>query len=56
LQKCADRKVSDKSLYPTFARTLPASPKVSKSVIALLKYFEWKKVRFDSKLLSKAQN
>ncbi|XP_024085457.1 guanylate cyclase 32E isoform X1 [Cimex lectularius] len=39
--RCADRLVSDKRVYHTFARTLPPSTKVSKSVVALLKAFDW---------------
>jgi len=35
--------VSDKRVYYTFARTLPPSSKVSKSVVALLLYFKWTK-------------
>ncbi|KDR24308.1 Guanylate cyclase 32E [Zootermopsis nevadensis] len=41
--KCADIHVSDKRVYYTFARTLPPSSKVSKSVVALLLYFKWTK-------------
>ena len=40
-QKCADTKVSDKRIFSTFARTLPPSSKVSKSVVSLLKAFNW---------------
>lgn len=36
--------MSNKSIYPTFVRTLPPSSKISKSLIALLKHFEWNKV------------
>ncbi|XP_063230387.1 guanylate cyclase 32E [Bacillus rossius redtenbacheri] len=39
--KCADTRVSDKEVYFTFARTLPPSSKVSKSVVALLRAFSW---------------
>ncbi|XP_022249346.1 guanylate cyclase 32E-like [Limulus polyphemus] len=42
--KCSDRKVSNKNIYTTFARTLPPSSKVSKYVISLLKHFKWNKV------------
>ncbi|XP_054159620.1 guanylate cyclase 32E-like [Oppia nitens] len=42
--KCTDHKVSNKSIYPTFARTLPPSSKISKSVISLLKHFSWNKI------------
>ena len=37
-------KVSNKAIYPTFARTLPPSSKVSKSLITTLLHFNWKKV------------
>ncbi|GFQ98178.1 guanylate cyclase 32E [Trichonephila clavata] len=39
--KCSDSKVSEKMIFPTFARTLPPSSKVSKSLISLLKHFTW---------------
>ncbi|KAI5716079.1 hypothetical protein M8J76_000649 [Diaphorina citri] len=42
-QKCADKRVSNKKVFYTFARTLPPSTKVSKSVVALLKEFKWYK-------------
>ncbi|KAJ9578502.1 hypothetical protein L9F63_005231, partial [Diploptera punctata] len=42
--KCADIHVSDKRVYYTFARTLPPSSKVSKSVVALLLHFKWTKL------------
>lgn len=40
-QKCSDTRVSDKRVFNTFARTLPPSSKVSKSVVALLRAFRW---------------
>lgn len=43
LQKCADTAVSNKTIYEMFARTLAPASKVSKSVIALLKAFNWNK-------------
>ncbi|KAJ8923190.1 hypothetical protein NQ315_001744 [Exocentrus adspersus] len=39
--RCSDTRVSDKRIFFTFARTLPPSSKVSKSVVALLIAFEW---------------
>jgi guanylate cyclase, other len=43
-QSCADTKVTNKTLFPTFARTSLGPPeKISKSVIALLKAYQWKK-------------
>ncbi|XP_074039726.1 guanylyl cyclase at 32E [Leptinotarsa decemlineata] len=41
--KCSDTRVSDKRVFFTFARTLPPSSKVSKSVVALLRAFNWHK-------------
>jgi len=43
LQKCADHRVSDKTLYPTFARTLPPATQVTKSIVALLMHFGWRR-------------
>ncbi|XP_054712047.1 guanylate cyclase 32E-like isoform X2 [Uloborus diversus] len=42
--KCSDSKVSNKTIFTTFARTLPPSSKVSKSLISLLKYFKWNRL------------
>ncbi|XP_035208343.1 guanylate cyclase 32E-like, partial [Stegodyphus dumicola] len=42
--KCSDSKVSNKDIFTTFARTLPPSSKVSKSLISLLKHFDWTKL------------
>ncbi|KAK9736393.1 Protein tyrosine and serine/threonine kinase [Popillia japonica] len=41
VKRCSDKRVSDKNVFYTFARTLPSSRKVSKSVVALLKAFRW---------------
>uniref|UniRef100_A0A915CXI3 Receptor ligand binding region domain-containing protein n=1 Tax=Ditylenchus dipsaci TaxID=166011 RepID=A0A915CXI3_9BILA len=41
--KCKDQTVSDKKRYPTFARTVPAETKITKSLMALLKHFAWRK-------------
>ncbi|XP_064634710.1 guanylate cyclase 32E-like isoform X2 [Lineus longissimus] len=41
--KCSDHSLSDKTLFPTFARTLVPTSKVWKSIIATIKYFKWKK-------------
>lgn len=44
LKSCADTKVGNKTLFPTFARTSLGPPeKISKSVIALLKAYQWRK-------------
>ncbi|XP_041363434.1 receptor-type guanylate cyclase Gyc76C-like [Gigantopelta aegis] len=40
--KCADHAVSDKTLYPTFARTYPPAKQVTKSIISLLLHFNWR--------------
>lgn len=43
-QSCADIKLTNKTLFPTFARTSLGPPeKISKSVISLLKAYHWKK-------------
>ncbi|XP_048508953.1 guanylate cyclase 32E isoform X2 [Athalia rosae] len=42
--KCEDSEVSDSRVYYTFARTLPPTSKISKSVVALLRAFSWTKV------------
>ncbi|XP_048763359.2 receptor-type guanylate cyclase Gyc76C-like [Ostrea edulis] len=41
--KCADDDVSIKSKYPTFARTYPPVTQVTKSLVALLLHFNWRK-------------
>ena len=41
MQKCRDTVVSDKEKYPTFARTIPSTAKVSTSVISLMQHFAW---------------
>ena len=42
-QNCLDHKVSDKSLYPTFARTSPPGTQITKSIISLLQHYHWSK-------------
>ncbi|XP_046734564.1 guanylate cyclase 32E-like [Diprion similis] len=42
--KCEDPEVSDSRVYYTFARTLPPTSKISKSVVALLRAFSWTKI------------
>ncbi|XP_053691756.1 guanylate cyclase 32E [Sabethes cyaneus] len=39
--KCADAAVTDKTVYSSFARTLPPATKVSKSVVSLLLANNW---------------
>ncbi|VDM94971.1 unnamed protein product [Thelazia callipaeda] len=41
--KCKDETMSDKSKYPTFARTVPAGTEITAALIALLKHFKWYK-------------
>lgn len=41
--KCADLDVSDKTKYPTFARTFPPTSQVTSSIISLLLHFNWKR-------------
>ncbi|KPM02166.1 Guanylate cyclase-like protein 2 [Sarcoptes scabiei] len=41
--KCASSIVSNKDLYPTFARTHPPDVIVVRSVLALLQYYQWEK-------------
>ncbi|XP_071106522.1 speract receptor-like [Haliotis cracherodii] len=43
---CAQTEVSNKQLYPTFARTKPTDFQISKSLVSILKLFNWKKVTF----------
>lgn len=45
-QFCGHREVSDKNLFPTFARTRPSSAQISRSVTSLLLTFEWTQVSF----------
>ncbi|XP_064635782.1 guanylate cyclase 32E-like [Lineus longissimus] len=40
--KCADEEVSDKELYPTFARTFPPITQVTKSIVSLLLHYNWR--------------
>lgn len=44
LQYCMDSDTSDKTLFPTFARTRPPDTQISKSVAAVLKAFNWTQV------------
>ncbi|VDM21098.1 unnamed protein product [Wuchereria bancrofti] len=41
--KCKDEMMSDKSKYPTFARTVPTETEITAALIALFKHFEWRK-------------
>ncbi|XP_066292831.1 receptor-type guanylate cyclase Gyc76C-like [Branchiostoma lanceolatum] len=41
---CSEYPVSDKSQYPTFARTLPPDTQVCNSILALLENFGWNNV------------
>lgn len=41
---CSNPEVSDKKLYPTFARTFAIDTKLTPSLLSLLNYFKWKRV------------
>ncbi|XP_042873550.1 guanylate cyclase 32E-like [Penaeus japonicus] len=41
-QKCADKRVSNKTKYYTFARTMPPSTKIVKALVSLLKEYSWR--------------
>jgi len=41
LQSCLDSVLSDKAVYSTFARTVPGTSEVSKSVLTLFKSLNW---------------
>ncbi|KAJ9587019.1 hypothetical protein L9F63_019384, partial [Diploptera punctata] len=43
---CMDYETSDKSRFPTFARTRPPDTQISKSVVSLLLSFNWTQVTF----------
>ncbi|XP_076054851.1 guanylate cyclase 32E-like [Oratosquilla oratoria] len=43
---CTHPATSDKTKFPTFARTRPPDTQISKSVAAVLNKFKWKKVTF----------
>ncbi|XP_067672620.1 speract receptor-like isoform X2 [Haliotis asinina] len=43
---CAQTEVSNKLEYPTFARTKPTDSQISKSLVSILKLFNWNKVTF----------
>ena len=41
---CTNEKLSDKTLYSTFARTVPPMSRLSPPVHALMKHFNWNRV------------
>ena len=41
---CSNPTLSDKSKYPTFARTYSLSQRLTPSLLALLKEYKWKRV------------
>ena len=45
-QFCTNTEVSNKELFPTFARTKPHDSQISKALLSLLNHFSWKKVVF----------
>ena len=56
-QKCDDPAVSDKSQFPTFARTQPPSSQSGNSLIALMHHYGWQRFTIvveDTALLLKA--
>ena len=44
LQMCSNPEVSNKELYPTFARTFAVDTKLTPSVLSLLNYYKWQRV------------
>ncbi|XP_076056765.1 guanylate cyclase 32E-like isoform X2 [Oratosquilla oratoria] len=40
--KCADKRVSNKTKYYTFARTIPPSTKIVKGLVSLLHHYRWR--------------
>lgn len=45
-QFCTNHETSDKNKFPTFVRTRPPDTQISKSVVSVLKAFNWTKVNF----------
>ena len=43
-QKCSDSLVSNKTDFPTFARTMQPSERTAKSIISVLKHYKWNRV------------
>uniref|UniRef100_T1INP4 Receptor ligand binding region domain-containing protein n=1 Tax=Strigamia maritima TaxID=126957 RepID=T1INP4_STRMM len=43
---CTRYETSEKTIFPTFARTRPPDVHISKSVASVLMSFQWKKVAF----------
>ena len=41
---CIDENLSDKVLFPTFARTVPPISRLSPPLIALMEHFRWTRV------------
>ncbi|XP_042897252.1 receptor-type guanylate cyclase Gyc76C [Parasteatoda tepidariorum] len=41
--KCSESRIFDKNFYKTFARTNPSDKGVVRSILALLKYYRWRK-------------
>lgn len=41
---CMEKELSDKKIYPTFARTATTAAEVSTAIHVLLKHFKWSKV------------
>ena len=43
-QKCSDSLISNKTDFPTFARTMQPSERTAKSIISVLKHYKWNRV------------
>ena len=43
-QMCTDERLSDKTLYPTFSRTIPVISGLVPPLYALMKHFNWTRV------------
>ena len=41
---CMEKELSDKKMYPTFARTAMTGAEISRAIHVLLKHFRWTKV------------
>ena len=43
-QKCSDSLLSNKTQFPTFARTMQPSNRIAKSIVSVLRHFKWNRV------------
>ena len=44
LQQCSDSALSNKTEFPTFARTMQPSNRIAKSIVSVLNHFQWNRV------------